>query len=372
VHDQTLLVTEARLAADVGITRRISLGVMLPVRVVSTGITYLDADGMEVTLVNDGIHHRDETVSGIADPMLLGAVTERFAGVRWTARAGFTVPIGRTEEDPFVNEDVPHQHIQMGTGTVNPVIAVEAVRAAGVWSFGGFAMTQQVLYENSKGYQAGDRYAGGVMARRGLGDAWSVRGGVEVQAETAERWQGVVHTDDGNQGRVDVMLVGGASWAATRALSVDLAVKVPVVTHVVGGQLDMPAVVEIGAAWSFGGKAQAESEEEEHHEHEEADTTGVDVADATEVAPVPGKFTIVDFWATWCEPCKHLEPALVDIAREHGAAVRRIDMSDGDMALPHVKVFDPDGKLVLEKTAEAGKLDELIDAVHDAVDVDEH
>jgi thiol-disulfide isomerase/thioredoxin len=353
------------------VTRRIALGVMLPVRVVSTGITYLDAAGMEVELVRDGIHHRDETVSGIADPLLLGAVTARAGGVRWTARAGFSVPIGRTEADPFAAADAPHQHIQMGTGTVNPVLAIEAVRAVGVWSFGGFAMTQQVLYENGKGYQGGDRYAAGVTARRGLGAAWSVRGGAEVQAETAERWGGVVHTDDGNQGRVDVMLVGGASWMATRALSVDLAVKVPVVTHVVGGQLEMPAVVEIGAAWSFGG-AEAAAEEEDHHEHEEADTTGVDIADVTEVAPVPGKFTIIDFWATWCEPCEHLEPALVDIAREHGAALRRIDMSDGDMRLPHVKVFDPSGTLVLDRTAEAGELDALIDAVHDAVDVDDH
>jgi thiol-disulfide isomerase/thioredoxin len=211
-------------------------------------------------------------------------------------------------------------------------------------------------------------------------------------------------------------------------LSVDFAVKVPVVTHVVGGQLDMPAIAEVGLSWTIGKSAAVVEEEGEHeHEHgdehdhgheedghghgeeEEAgedghghghgsddetpyvhpDTTGLDVIDigkpgeAVELVPVPGKVTIFDFWATWCEPCKTLEPALVEIARKYPdvVAIRRVDALDwdseavakyltpGGFNLPHLKVFDPSGKMVLEKGAEPGKLDELIEAVRKTVEL---
>ncbi|MGE0548245.1 MAG: TlpA family protein disulfide reductase [Kofleriaceae bacterium] len=412
VHDQTMLITEGRLALDVGLTKRFAASLMVPVRVISTSIRYLDEMGSEVSLVRSGIHHRNETLVGIADPLVLGAFTSVFGPVRLTARAGASVPLGRTEEDPFVLGDMgqPHQHIQMGTGTVAPVVALEVARAAGAWRFGGFAFTQQVFYENAKGFQAGDRYAAGFDVRRRIGTSWSVRGGAELQAETAERWRGVVHTDDGNRGRLDVILGAGGSWAASERLSFELGLKVPVVTHVVGGQLSMPVIAEVGASWSFGAPAEpphAHGEEHDHehdhaHEHDEhdhgdaphgqggepIDTRGLDVMDlgapgeAVDLVPVPGRVTIFDFWAPWCEPCKTLEPALIAMARAHPelVAIRRINVVDWDSAavaryltprgfsLPHVKVFDRRGTQVLEQSSGAGDLDGLIRAVRTIVD----
>ena len=63
-----------------------------------------------------------------------------------------------------------------------------------------------------------------------------------------------------------------------------------------------------------------------------------DVADygkpgeARELVPVRGKITIFDFWATWCKPCKELEPALVALAKAHPelVAIRRVDVVDWD------------------------------------------
>ena len=37
-------------------------------------------------------------------------------------------------------------------------------RTSGDWRFGVFLFTQQMLYANGKGYQAGDRYAGGAVS----------------------------------------------------------------------------------------------------------------------------------------------------------------------------------------------------------------
>jgi hypothetical protein len=239
--------------------------------------------------------------------MVLGSAGLALGGLRWTGRAGLTLPLGRTEPDPFALGDlgIAHEHIQMGTGTVNPVFAVEVSGTWGPWRAGGFGFTQQVVYDNSKGYRAGDRYAGGVTLRRGFG-AWGARGGIEVQGETAERWGGIAHTDDGNRGRIDAMVAAGGSWSATRQLTLDLAVKIPVITPVVGGQLDMPAIVELGASWSFGkpepvpahDHADHDHADHDHADHDHADTTGLDVVDvgppgtAVELVPVPGKITI--------------------------------------------------------------------------------
>ena len=377
IHDQDLFITEARLALDVGLTKRFAASLVLPLRVVSTSIVYRNGQGDPVELMNASTHHRNETLTGIADPMLLGAVTHVAGGVRLTARAGLTIPLGRTEEDPFALGDagMQHQHIQMGTGTFNPVVALEVSRAFGPWTAGGFAFTQQVAYENSKGYHAGDRYAAGLSLRRALGERWSVRGGPEFQGETSERWNGIRHEEEGNQGRVDVMIGAGAAWRATPELTVDLALKVPVYTHVVGGQLDVPAIIELGASWTIGGTAKTAAGAEDEHEHEHEgegehghdehghdehghdehghdehgagehakgdthviDTTGADVVDAgkggvrVELVPVPGKITIFDFWAEWCEPCKILEPALVEMARAHPdrVAIRRVEVMTG-------------------------------------------
>ena len=411
VHDQALVITEARLALDVGLTRRFAASVMLPFRLIDTSIRYLDESGGEVELVTPSTHHRNEIVSGLADPMVLAGTSATVGGWRLAVRVGTTVPLGRTEEDPFAAGDMglAHQHIQLGTGTFNPVLSIEAARSWGAWRVGAFGLTQQALYENGKGYHAGDRYAAGVVARRRLGARWSARGGVDVQAESAERWNGVSHTDDGNRGRFDLIAGVGGSYAVGRGVTFDAALKVPIVTHAVGGQLDMPALLEVGVSWSFGGARapveeahdhehgdehdhdhaeEHEHGEEAHDEHAHADTTGLDVLDvgapgeAVDLVPVPGKITIFDFWATWCEPCEVLEPALVELVRAHPdrVALRRIDAVDWDSAavarhltpgghsLPHLKIYDATGKLIFEKTPKPGELEAYIAEVRALVE----
>ncbi len=73
---------------------------------------------------------------------------------------------------------------------------------------------------------------------------------------------------------------------------------------------------------------------------------------------VPGKITIVDYWATWCEPCKKLAPQVEAFAAGRADVVlRKVDATDwgrDDMnehlpavaGLPVLDIYGPDGKLV--------------------------
>jgi len=364
VHDQTLILAETRLAIAIGLPAGFALSVLAPLREVSTTIHYYDDSGAEVQLVRPGIHHRDETLVGLGDPMVLGSYGLALGDWRVTARAGATLPLGRTQPNPYLADAMiaPHEHIQMGTGTVDPVVAIEAARGWDRWALGAYALTVQSFYADSYGDRAGDRYATGVALSRHLGKRWTVDGGVAMQAETAERWSQTPHVTDGNRGRVDLMLDAGATWAAAKSLSLSLDVKVPVFDHVVGGQLEMPAIVELGASWSFGAS--------EPPPITHPDARGLDVADVKTPAPVPHKTTIIDYWATWCEACKLLEPRLLELARSaDNIAVRRIDVSDDDdfsATLPRLAVYDASGALVLERSAD-GDLPALLESVRVAI-----
>src|SRR3989304_5959880 len=161
--------------------RRRGPGAVLPVRLVDTSPRYVDAaTGDEVTLVTPETHHRDETRTAIADPWLLARAALERGPYTLDLRAGVTVPLARPEEDPFAAEAMgaEHEHIQFGTGTFNPVLGAEGHYLADRFSLGVWGVTQQVLYESAKGYQAGDRYAAGAAVESRLRlPARGLRGG---------------------------------------------------------------------------------------------------------------------------------------------------------------------------------------------------
>jgi thioredoxin 1 len=69
---------------------------------------------------------------------------------------------------------------------------------------------------------------------------------------------------------------------------------------------------------------------------------------------VKGKYTLYDFYADWCPPCRALDPQLRQLASHHdNLAIRKIDIIDwttpvvaqhGVEALPFMVLFGPDGR----------------------------
>lgn len=257
-HDQHLYPLELRLTGEYGLSKTFGIEAQVPFRSVTSTIEYSDANGAQYEPLDPGVHHRNETVLGIADPWLLlrvGGTVEKW----WlAARPGVSTPLGRTEENPFAlgERGLRHQHIQLGSGTFDPVAILEASRAFEAIQLQLFAQGQVPLYENGHGYRAPWRvYGGGSVGRKLVSDL-SGSLGVEASHEAAEKWDGEVR-QDGNLGRTELLLAATLNYRVG-ATELGLSARVPVWRRIaVGdeppGTLSSPVILSLSATHIFGG-----------------------------------------------------------------------------------------------------------------------
>jgi hypothetical protein len=202
---------------------------------VRTTIEFTTPDGAPYEPLDADVHHRNETVAGLADPWLLLRVGATWQRWWFAARPGISLPLGRTEADPFElgDQGERHQHIQLGSGTFDPVLVLETSGPMGDFTLQAFAQGNASLYENTHGYQAPWKVYGGVAVGTSIVGDLSGSLGVEGFHEAAERWQGAVR-QDGTLGRSEMLLAGNLtqSFGATEF---GLGVRVPVYRHIVQG-----------------------------------------------------------------------------------------------------------------------------------------
>lgn len=259
-HDQRLYPLELRLAAEYGISEAFGIEFQLPFRTVTTSIEYTDPDGAPHEPLDPGVHHRNETVVGFADPWLLLRIGSTFDKWWLAARPGVSLPLGRTEENPFAlgDQGLRHQHIQLGSGTFDPVLVLEASRAFDPVQLQIFTQGQFPLYENRHGYHAPWRIHGGTSLATKLVGKLTGSLGVEAFHEAAEEWDGELR-QDGNLGRTEVL--GAATLSQTVvATELTLGVRVPIWRDIVTGDeppgtLSSPLAISIGVSHVFGGDA---------------------------------------------------------------------------------------------------------------------
>jgi len=258
MHHQKIYPAELRAIAEVGLTRTLGFELQFPFRVVGTTIQYTTPDGQPYIPADPGVHHRDETLAGIADPWLLGRWGARLGDFLLVLRAGVSLPLGRTEPNPFLLGDagIRHEHIQFGTGTFDPVAGFQLGRPIGSVQVAAYAQAQASLYQNEHGFRAPARFFGGVQGSHHLFGTLSGGLGVDLLYEGAERWDGVIQ-QDGNLGRTEILAAGVLVQKFGEA-SVTLNLRVPMYRHIVtageaGGSLSSPVMLSVLVSRSFGG-----------------------------------------------------------------------------------------------------------------------
>jgi hypothetical protein len=249
-HDQQFWIAELRLLAEYGLTDWLGVELQFPLRLTGTSIVYRDLAGAEFVPDDRDLHHRNETLVGPGDPWLSARFRQRFGAFSLSGRAGLSLPLGRTEANPFAagREGLEHQHVQFGTGTVDPLVGLELSHAWERLSARVYGQAQLTLWENPKGYQAGSRFGGGLAVDFKLLPVLVLGVTAESLTELPERWAGVVE-QDGNVGRTDVLVGVSGAWSVGGA-TLTLSVRTPVyqnfiVTSADGGQLRYPAIVQL-------------------------------------------------------------------------------------------------------------------------------
>lgn len=249
-HMQDITASDTTLVVSRGLRDGLAMEAVIPLRHVTNRIRFEDAAGQLFHPRLGDIHHRNETLAGPGDPwlMLHGA---RVRGA-WTvaARAGLSIPLGSTVENPFAlgERGLRHQHVQFGTGTWDPLLGLGAARQFGEVSLSLLALARLTVYENSHGYRAGHRYYMGAAADRRLRGAWRATAGLDLNGEQAEHWSGRQRAEEGNLGRTDLLFSIGLRRDVAKVGAFSLTGKVPIVTRTVGSQLDYPAIIDLG--WS--------------------------------------------------------------------------------------------------------------------------
>ncbi len=228
-----------RLDAELGILPWLSVDATLWLRALVQQVNYTDLSGATIIAPDAGLHHRNETLLGPADPWLLlhaGGARGLWSG---SARLGVSLPLGSTVDDPFAlgAAGIAHEHFQFGTGTVDPIVGLDGRRWFQRFAVGAWALAKLPLYENGHGYRAGARVVGGLYGESRLGTRdFTFDLGLDVAREQPEQWHGVVYSE-GNVGRTDLLLDAVALWRFAEHWAASAVVRVYLFTDAAGEQV---------------------------------------------------------------------------------------------------------------------------------------
>ena len=70
------------------------------------------------------------------------------------------------------------------------------------------------------------------------------------------------------------------------------------------------------------------------------------------------KLVLIDFWATWCGPCRALAPTIVELAKEQSGKmlVGKLDVDENPSTAEKLKVFSIPTMILFKDGTEADRL----------------
>jgi hypothetical protein len=250
-HALHLYVFDAIADAELGLVPHLSVEALLDFRMVVERIAYLDLAGNPYFPPFPDTHHRNETLVGPADPWLMLHGGLDWLGISWTARVGITLPLGSTVPNPFIlgDEGLPHEHIQFGDGTVDPLVGLTALRSFGTFSLDAWTLERLPFYANGYGYQAGAQFSFGAGGQSSFGTTkWLFGASLEGFHAASETWSGLKYPE-GNVERTDFLVDLTVGYLVSRWTQVTLDVRVPVYTHAVGSVITYPAILTLSVGF---------------------------------------------------------------------------------------------------------------------------
>ena len=254
-HDLEIVTGDLALGVRYGFAPGFGLEALVAWRVNRQEITFRTLEGAPFTPDPPDVHHADRTLSGFADPWLLVAYGRHAGAWSWGARAGASLPVGSTVEDPFALGDlgVPHEHVQLGSGTVQPMVGLGMNRGFDGWTATLSGIARFGVATNGHGYRPGDQVIARAFATSALGVPRATFAlGPTLFHETSETWQGHV-ASEGNLGRTDLYAEGRATWTPPgwgAALGGEL--RVPLWSEATGAQVDVPVSFRLWLSTTFG------------------------------------------------------------------------------------------------------------------------
>jgi hypothetical protein len=249
-HVQDFTTTQIGLTVARGLRPGLGLELVAGIRQVTSRVRFLTPERQPLVLAQGSIHHRNETLIGGTDGALLLHAARTVMKWSLAGRVGVSLPLGSTVVNPFAlgRLGLPHEHIQFGTGTFDPLLGFAAGRRLGRSTLVASVDTRVVVYANRHGYRAGDRFHGSGSLTHPIGsNKWTGTLGVDVIREKSETWAGKRETE-GNLGRTDGLVLLSVGRPVGRSGAWNLTAQVPFLTQAVGAQIHCPLIMSVG--WS--------------------------------------------------------------------------------------------------------------------------
>ena len=156
-HNQEVLFGNLSQQITYATDKNWQFSVQIPFQYRKIGISYNLMDGTPYEPSYAGIHHRNESLSGIGDVNLDARYFWKQDNLVFGLSIGSSIPSGKIEEDPYLKGMLgeAHQHFQMGTGTFIPNLTGNLIYIKDNLGILGSIRADFSLYENKLYYAPG-------------------------------------------------------------------------------------------------------------------------------------------------------------------------------------------------------------------------